>query len=256
MMKYVINIMWEEKIEKLDIKIEIPKTEDIRDINKLAKQVQKLHVNWRPDLYLDLEQVIQIDELEKKIELKQIYIAKFTFLFPSFSIINARKKINNPVISNKYLAYIIDLFNTIDTTIAPNITAKYIIIAYLAGFMSCLFFDFIFFIIKYITYTVIINPYIIATQLLIYIESSRLPVNWNANISINVLGNSHCTQNPAETWDIWVNNAIIHGMYKIICIIPWTKNVVKSFVNFLSFIAFFNKNMNNNTFIIPADINP
>ena len=61
----------------MDIKIEIPKTEDIRDINKLAKQVQKLHVNWRPDLYLDLEQVIQIDELEKKIELKQIYIAKF-----------------------------------------------------------------------------------------------------------------------------------------------------------------------------------
>ena len=54
MMKYVINIMWEEKIEKLDIKIEISKTEDIRDINKLAKQVQKLHVNWRPDLYLDL----------------------------------------------------------------------------------------------------------------------------------------------------------------------------------------------------------
>ena len=41
MMKYVINIMWEEKIEKLDIKIEIPKIEDIRDINRLAKQVQK-----------------------------------------------------------------------------------------------------------------------------------------------------------------------------------------------------------------------
>ena len=79
----------------MDIKIEIPKTEDIRDINKLAKQVQKLHVNWRPDLYLDLEQVIQIDELEKKIELKQIYIAKFNDEIIGYIMFDIIEKTNN-----------------------------------------------------------------------------------------------------------------------------------------------------------------
>lgn len=79
----------------MDIKIEIPKTEDIRDINKLAKQVQKLRVNWRPDLYLDLEQVIQIDELEKKIELKQIYIAKFNDEIIGYIMFDIIEKTNN-----------------------------------------------------------------------------------------------------------------------------------------------------------------
>ena len=54
-----------------------------------------MHVNWRPDLYLDLEQVIQIDELEKKIELKQIYIAKFNDEIIGYIMFDIIEKTNN-----------------------------------------------------------------------------------------------------------------------------------------------------------------
>lgn len=38
--------------------IEIPKLEDFKRVNELAKQVHKIHVNWRADLFLDVEEVI------------------------------------------------------------------------------------------------------------------------------------------------------------------------------------------------------
>ncbi len=43
-----------------EIEIIQPKIENRVEINNLAKQVHKLHVNWNSDMFLDVEQVIPI----------------------------------------------------------------------------------------------------------------------------------------------------------------------------------------------------
>ena len=185
-----------------------------------------------------------------------IIIHMFNFLFPILDIVYVIAKINNPVITNKYLAYIIGRQIIIDTAIAPNITKKYVIIAYLAGFKLILFSLFLFLHIIYIMYMHIINPYIPAIQLLICILLNRFPVNWNVNNSINVSGNFTPTQNPFDTCDTCNNSDNTHGKYKIICIIACTIKIFKFFVNFFSFIAFFYIFINNSIFITPAVISP
>ena len=64
----------EYMLDKLDILK--PRIEDQVEINNLARQVHKLHVNWNPDLFLDVEQVIPIDRLKKLLNTESIYIAK------------------------------------------------------------------------------------------------------------------------------------------------------------------------------------
>ena len=56
--------------------VQIPQIEDYREINELAKQVHKLHVNWRPDLFLDVDEIINKEYLENLIKNKSIFVAK------------------------------------------------------------------------------------------------------------------------------------------------------------------------------------
>ena len=58
------------------IEIEVPRIEDFEAVNKLAKQVHELHVKWRPDLYLSVDKVINIEYFNEKIKTKEIYVAK------------------------------------------------------------------------------------------------------------------------------------------------------------------------------------
>lgn len=46
--------------------IEIPQIEDFYGVNELAKQVHELHVNWRPDLFLSVDEVISKEDLKQK----------------------------------------------------------------------------------------------------------------------------------------------------------------------------------------------
>ena len=41
----------------MNINIEIPKVEEQKEINDLARQIQKIHFNWRPDLFLNKQEV-------------------------------------------------------------------------------------------------------------------------------------------------------------------------------------------------------
>ena len=52
----------------MSITIEIPKMKDFNRVNKLAKQVHELHVNWRPDLFLSVDEVISKECFEKMIQ--------------------------------------------------------------------------------------------------------------------------------------------------------------------------------------------
>lgn len=77
-----------------EIEIIEPKLEDQVEINNLAKQVHKLHVNWNPDIFLDVEQVIPMERLKKLLEAKSIFIAKKENKVVGYIIINITEKDN------------------------------------------------------------------------------------------------------------------------------------------------------------------
>lgn len=87
-------------------KIEIikPKIEDQVAINHLAKQVHKMHVNWKPDLFLDIDQVISIGRLEKLLETNSIYVAKQKDKIIGYIIINIIEKDNGFIRYRKLLS--------------------------------------------------------------------------------------------------------------------------------------------------------
>ena len=75
--------------------IEIPKITDYAEVNDLAKQVHKLHVNWRPDLYLSVEEVIKKEDFEEKIQSKEIFVARMQNNIVGYVTFNIKEK-NNP----------------------------------------------------------------------------------------------------------------------------------------------------------------
>lgn len=58
------------------INIELPKKEDLKKINELAVKLHDLHVNWRPDIFIHSDIIIDEFELEEMIQNKYIYIAR------------------------------------------------------------------------------------------------------------------------------------------------------------------------------------
>lgn len=74
--------------------IEIPQIEDFNRVNELAKQVHELHVNWRPDLFLSVDDVISKEDFEKMIQDKEIFVAKIEDEIVGYITINIKEKIN------------------------------------------------------------------------------------------------------------------------------------------------------------------
>ncbi len=79
----------------MEIKIEIPKIEDLKKVNELAKQVHELHVNWRPDLFLSVDEVISKECFEEMIQVKEIFVAKIQDEIVGYITFNIKEK-NNP----------------------------------------------------------------------------------------------------------------------------------------------------------------
>lgn len=78
----------------MDIKIIKPTIENQVEINELAKQVHKLHVNWNPDLFLDVEEVISIERLNNLMETNSIYVAKIDNKIVGYIIFDIKEKDN------------------------------------------------------------------------------------------------------------------------------------------------------------------
>ena len=74
--------------------IEIPRIEDFNKVNELAKQVHELHVKWRPDLFLSVDEVISKEDFEKMIQAKEIFVAKIEDEIVGYITINIKEKIN------------------------------------------------------------------------------------------------------------------------------------------------------------------
>lgn len=78
----------------MEVVIEIPKLEDLREVNLIAKQVHDLHVNWNQDLYLNVDEVISKELFKEKIQSKQIFIAKLQGIIVGYIAFNISEKIN------------------------------------------------------------------------------------------------------------------------------------------------------------------
>ena len=78
----------------MELIIETPKIEDFKEVNKLARQVHELHVNWNPDLFLSVNEVITKDHFEKMIEAKEILVAKIEDEFAGYVTFNIKEKEN------------------------------------------------------------------------------------------------------------------------------------------------------------------
>lgn len=87
-----------------EIEIVEPNIEDQVAINHLARQVHKMHVNWKPDLFLDIEQVISIERLKKLLETNSIYVAKQKNRIIGYIIINIIEKNNGFIRYRKLLS--------------------------------------------------------------------------------------------------------------------------------------------------------
>lgn len=87
-----------------EIEIIQPKIENQVEINNLAKQVHKLHVNCNSDIFLDVEQVIPIERLEKLLETESIYIARLENKIVGYIIIDIKEKDNGLMRYRKILS--------------------------------------------------------------------------------------------------------------------------------------------------------
>lgn len=87
----------------MQITIEIPKIKDFKKVNKLAKQVHELHVNWRPDLFLSVDEVISKEDFEKMIQANEIFVAKIQDEILGYITINIKEKNNHSMKYRKQL---------------------------------------------------------------------------------------------------------------------------------------------------------
>lgn len=71
--KYLKIMLQEEKMKPV---IEIPEIEDFKKVNKIAGQVHELHVGWRPDLFLHVDEVIEKENFKKMVQNAEIFVAK------------------------------------------------------------------------------------------------------------------------------------------------------------------------------------
>lgn len=85
------------------MKIEIPKMEDLNSINIIARQVHEIHVNWRPDLFISVDEAINKDELEELINNEEIYVAKENNNIVGYVIIEIMEKNNRKMRYRKIL---------------------------------------------------------------------------------------------------------------------------------------------------------
>ena len=87
----------------MQITIEIPQIKDFNNVNKLAKQVHELHVNWRPDLFLSVDEVISKENFKEKIQTKEIYVAKINNEIIGYVTFNIKEKDNHNMRYRKQL---------------------------------------------------------------------------------------------------------------------------------------------------------
>ena len=88
----------------MKVKIEVPQIEDFKKVNELARQVHELHVQWRPDLFLSVENVISEEDFKMLIENKEIVVSKVENEIVGYMMFNVREIIRPTMRYRKQLS--------------------------------------------------------------------------------------------------------------------------------------------------------
>lgn len=76
----------------MSIIVEVPSIEDFNRVNELAVQVHEMHVNWNPDLFKSVKEVINIEDFENKVKNEEIYVAKSEKEIVGYVIFSIKEK--------------------------------------------------------------------------------------------------------------------------------------------------------------------
>ena len=68
--------------------LELARLEDLDAVNTIAKQVHDMHVDWRPDIYEQVEEPYTRERFAQAIENRQIYVAKLAGEVSGFVSLN------------------------------------------------------------------------------------------------------------------------------------------------------------------------
>lgn len=83
--------------------IEIPKKEDLTDIDRIAIQVHDCHVKWRPDIFEHTDSIFSKEEFCNIINNKEMFIAKIDKKIIGYVLLSSRKWKKNGYIERNEL---------------------------------------------------------------------------------------------------------------------------------------------------------
>lgn len=72
--------------------IEVPKIEEWKEVNKIAKQVHEMHVAWRPDIFVSVEDVIEKERYEMLIRTENIYIIRENEIIVGYAMLERKER--------------------------------------------------------------------------------------------------------------------------------------------------------------------
>ena len=70
--------------------LQLARPEDRAEVNRLAQQVHSLHVQWRPDIYEQTEELWPQDRFESAVSLRQLFCAKIDEIVAGYVLFKIR----------------------------------------------------------------------------------------------------------------------------------------------------------------------
>lgn len=70
--------------------IELARACDRADVNRLAKQVHAMHIEWRPDLYRMPEELFPEEQFMEMVKDRELYVAKLNGIVAGFALLRMR----------------------------------------------------------------------------------------------------------------------------------------------------------------------
>ena len=70
--------------------IELARLSDRADVNRIARQVHAMHVQWRPDLYTMPEELFPEDRFSELVKNRELYAAKWNDTVVGFVVVRIR----------------------------------------------------------------------------------------------------------------------------------------------------------------------
>lgn len=70
--------------------IELARERDRADVNRLARQVHAMHVDWRPDLYVMPEELFPEEQFAELVKNRELYVAKLNGVVAGFALLRIR----------------------------------------------------------------------------------------------------------------------------------------------------------------------